>query len=141
VIAIAVHCGQWVAGVPVDRGSLWIASKEDIAVIVLLYLLQAVIGIGSLVCLVLVLVKMFQNGQTALGIVCIVLAFCGIGVLIAFVYGWIKSTEWDLKKVMLAWTVCLVLGLIVSFITMGMGMSAAMDQMQQAPDLNIDLGN
>jgi hypothetical protein len=47
-------------------------------------LLQVVGGITSLVCFVMVLVKMFQNGKTGLGIACIVLVFCcGIGGLIA----------------------------------------------------------
>ena len=38
--------------------------------------LLAILGIGSLVCFILVLIKMFQQGQTGLGIACIVLAFC-----------------------------------------------------------------
>jgi hypothetical protein len=53
-------------------------------------------GLGSLVCFILVLVQMFQRGQTTLGIVCIVLVFCGIGGLIAFIYGWMKHREWGI---------------------------------------------
>ena len=73
-------------------------------------ILSSAAGIGSLICFILVLVKMFQNGQTVLGIVCIVC--CGIGGLIAFVYGWIKSGEWGIQKVMLIWTVCIILQII-----------------------------
>ncbi len=76
------------------------------AVLEILFLLVAIAcGIGGLVCFILVVVQMFKNEETTLGIVCIILAFCtGIGYLIAFVYGWIKATEWDLKKVMMAWS-------------------------------------
>jgi hypothetical protein len=42
--------------------------------------LQVLVGLASLVCFILVLIKMFQNGQTTLGVVCIVLVLCvGIG--------------------------------------------------------------
>jgi hypothetical protein len=70
-------------------------------------------GIISLVCFILVLVKMFQAGQTGLGILCIVLVFCcGIGGLIAFIYGWVKAKDWNITNVMIAWTVGVILGLV-----------------------------
>jgi hypothetical protein len=76
-------------------------------------ILSGIGGLGALICFILVLVKMFQNGATGLAIACIVLAFCcGIGALIAFIYGWIKSGEWNLRNVMLVWTVCIVLSVI-----------------------------
>ena len=72
-----------------------------------------VAGVGSLVCFILVLVKMFQNGQTGLGIVCIVLTFCcGIGPLIAFIYGWVKAGEWRITNLMTIWTVFFVLSIL-----------------------------
>jgi hypothetical protein len=76
-------------------------------------ILSAVAGIGSLVCFILVLVQMFNRGQTTLGIVCIVLLFCcGIGGLVAFVYGWMKHREWGITNVMIAWSCFWVLGII-----------------------------
>jgi len=84
---------------------------------VLLQLISVVCGVGSLVCFIMVLIKMFQNNQTGLGIACIVLVFvCGIGALIAFIYGWMKSAEWDIKNVMLAWTGCIVVGILVNIL-------------------------
>ncbi|HVS36441.1 MAG TPA: hypothetical protein VMS17_12820 [Gemmataceae bacterium] len=75
--------------------------------------LESVAGVASLVCFILVLVQMFQRGQTGLAVACIVLVFCGgIGALIAFIYGWVKSREWGLNNVMLIWTVCIVIGLV-----------------------------
>jgi len=91
---------------------------------VLFLLLAGVCGIGSLVCFIMVLVKMFQNDQSTLGIVCIVLALCtGIGALIAFVVGWMNARAWNIQQVMLAWTGCIVGGFIlwlVGFVIMAM---------------------
>lgn len=79
-----------------------------------LSLLGLVVGIGSLVCWVMVLIQMFKRGQTGLAIASIVLILCGIGPLIAFIYGWIKSKEWDIMNLMLAWTGCIVVGVILN---------------------------
>jgi hypothetical protein len=87
-------------------------------IIVLLFGLAALaISICSLVCFVMVLIQMFNRGEQTMGIVCIVLAFCsGIGTLIAFVYGWIKASEWGLKKVMLAWTGCMAASFLLAIV-------------------------
>jgi hypothetical protein len=74
--------------------------------------LAAIGGLGSLVCFIMVLVQMFQRGQSTLGIVCAVLALCGIGILIAFIYGWIKHREWGITNIMYAWTACIVLVIV-----------------------------
>jgi hypothetical protein len=72
---------------------------------------QLVLAIASLVCLVLVIKDMFAEGKTGLGISCIVLTFvCGIGSLIAFVWGWMNTGG----KVMIAWTGLWIAGLIAS---------------------------
>jgi hypothetical protein len=66
-------------------------------------------GLGSLICLILVIIKMFQNGSTGLGILTIILSFCGVGVLIGFIVGWVKSGQWNIRNLMLVWTACIVL--------------------------------
>mgnify|MGYP001818937261 CR=1 FL=1 len=63
-------------------------------------------GIGSLVCLIMVLVKAFQNKNMAVGIIGI---FCGI---VAFVWGWMNTPKIVPKNVMLAWTICIILMII-----------------------------
>jgi hypothetical protein len=65
-------------------------------------ILMIVFGVGSLICWIIMLVKLFQAGYTVPGILGI---FCG---LVAFVYGWMKSDELDARPVMLAWTGCFV---------------------------------
>jgi hypothetical protein len=78
--------------------------------------IQSVLGVIQLVCFILVIVKMFQNGKTGLAIVCIVTSCFCIGGLITFIYGWMKSKEWNLMPIMLTWTGAFVLGIIMNFI-------------------------
>src|SRR5215831_2538164 len=90
----------------------------------LLMALQAIVGIASLVCFIMVVIKMFQQGQTGLGIACIVLVFCiGIGALIAFIVGWINAQKWGIKNIMLAWTACVILGIILNIAGYAAGVS------------------
>ena len=73
--------------------------------------IQLVLALPSLVCLIIVIVNMFQNGKTGLGITTVVLTLlCGIGSLIAFIWGWMNIGG----KVMIAWTVLTVAGIIAS---------------------------
>lgn len=90
-------------------------------VILLLQVVGGVFGLIGLVCFVLVVVKMFQNGQTGLGIASIVLLpCCGIGYLLALIMGWVKSSEWNIKTLMLVWTGAFLVNFVLS------GMAAAM---------------
>ena len=73
--------------------------------------IQLVLALPSLVCLIIVIVNMFQNGKTGLGNATIILTFlCGIGSLIAFILGWMNVGG----KVMIAWTILTVAGIIAS---------------------------
>lgn len=74
---------------------------------------SAVAVIGSLICFILVIVHLFKTEQTGLGIVCIVLVFCGIGGLVAFVKGWMDG----LGTVMWVWTACIVVGFVVGLLS------------------------
>ncbi len=80
-------------------------------------ILSGVGGLISLVCFILVVVKMFQNGQTGVGIASIVLLLCCIGGLVAFVFGWMKANEWGIKNVMLAWTGGIGLSILGNILT------------------------
>ncbi len=89
--------------------------------LVIIYTLQTLLGIGSLVCFILVLVKMFQDNQTALAIVCIVLTCCGIGPLVALVFGWINADKWNIKNIMMIWTGLFIGGIILGIIGLATG--------------------
>lgn len=66
------------------------------------------IGLVSLVCWILVLIKVFQSGNTLMG----VLSICP---LVCFIYGWVKVNELKARQIMLIWTGCVVLNLILQF--------------------------
>jgi hypothetical protein len=74
--------------------------------------LAGLCGLGQLIAMILVIVKMFQMNQTGLGVACILLSFCGFGPIIAFIVGWIHANDWGLKKTMLGWTGLIVAGMV-----------------------------
>jgi hypothetical protein len=61
-----------------------------------------VFGLGSLVCWIIMVVKIIQAGYTLQGVLGII---CG---LVAFIYGWMKADELGAKNIMLAWTGCII---------------------------------
>jgi hypothetical protein len=69
-------------------------------------ILSIVGGIGSLVCWIIVLIRMFKTAGVLQGIIGIICA------LWAFIWGWINSGAQNLRNVMLAWTGCIVLSVI-----------------------------
>jgi hypothetical protein len=79
----------------------------------LLASLGGIAGLVSLVCFIMVLIKMFQNGQTGLAIACIVLLFCiGIGAIIALVVGWQNADRWRIRNIMMIWTICFAVSIL-----------------------------
>ena len=77
-------------------------------------LLQVGLCVTSLVCLVMVIADMFSQGSSGLGIASAVLTLvCGIGSLIAFVWGWTSASN---RKVMLIWTAAIVGNIIMTAI-------------------------
>lgn len=72
------------------------------------------LGIIGLVLGIMVVVKMCQNGQQGLGIAAGVLMFCtGIGHLIALIFGWMKAKEWNIKNLMLGYTLCMIGSVVI----------------------------
>jgi hypothetical protein len=59
---------------------------------------------------------MFQNDATGVAIASLLLLLCGIGALIAFIYGWIKAAEWNISNVMLIWTGCFIGGIVLALV-------------------------
>ncbi|MBC8350772.1 MAG: hypothetical protein H8E66_02215 [Planctomycetes bacterium] len=97
-----------------------------LAIIGILYFLIVVCGIASLVFFIMVVIQMFKRDETNMGIICIVLAFCtGVGPLVAFVYGWIKATEWDIKKIMTYWSAAIAAQLVLVVLVMVCAFAAA----------------
>lgn len=104
----------------------------------ILLLLSIAVGIASFVCFVLVVIEMFKRNETGIGIATIVLSVCtGLGPLLAFIYGWVKSSEWGLKKVMLAWTVLFVANIFLVVRYIVFFVAAAAPQIQQQMEQNM----
>ena len=77
--------------------------------------LQGLVGLGSLICFILVIVSFFQKGEQKLGIICLVLILaCGLGGLVAFVTGWMNASKLGIQQIMMAWTGCVVLGMLLA---------------------------
>lgn len=70
--------------------------------------LGSLCGLAAFICFVIVLVKMFQNGQSTMAIVSIITACCGIGHIIALVIGWQNADSWAIRNLMMVYTVCFV---------------------------------
>ncbi len=79
--------------------------------------LQSICGLVIFVCYVIVIVKMFQNGKGGLAILTLLLGcLCGIGGIIAFVYGWLRRNEWNLTPVMIVWTIAIILMIVANIV-------------------------
>jgi hypothetical protein len=91
----------------------------------LMSLLGYAAGIGGLVCYILVIIEMFKRQQTSTAVLCLVLLLvCGLGGLIAFVYGWINAKNWGIQNIMMAWTGCFAVSVICNGISIAMGAAA-----------------
>jgi hypothetical protein len=71
-------------------------------------ILSGIVAIVNLVLAIMVLIKLFQNegaGKGILGIICL---------LYTFIWGWMKHKELALTKVMIGWTACIIVQMILS---------------------------
>jgi hypothetical protein len=71
-------------------------------------ILSAIVGIAVFVLFIMVLIKLFQNEGTGKGILGLICA------LYTFVWGWMKHKELNITKVMIAWSVLIVISMILS---------------------------
>ena len=67
------------------------------------------VGLGSLVCWILVLIKLFQKEGVGLGILGII---CG---LYTFIWGWINHKAQKITNIMLIWSVLFIIAMILNF--------------------------
>jgi hypothetical protein len=101
--------------------------------LILLQIIGGICGLIALVCYILVIVQMFQHGKTGLGIACLLLLLlCGVGGLVAFIYGWVNANEWGIKNIMLLWTACIIVSLLRNVVFLATG-GVAMPGMPTLP--------
>ena len=103
-------------------------AAPDIAVNPLVAGLFGICALGLLVTWVMVVVQAFKKGKgPLLGILSLI--FCTLGGLII---GWIKAKEWGIQKLMLIYTILMVLYMVLYFAALGPVISAAMAAGAQA---------
>ena len=81
----------------------------------ILSLLLMACGIASLICLILVLIKLFPAEGPVKGVLGII---CGI---YTFIWGWQNVNRFNLRQIMQIWTAVIIAYFILFFLTMFMG--------------------
>lgn len=76
----------------------------------MLPILAMLVGLGSLICFIIVLIKQFQNAGVVHGIIGIIT--CGIWTLI---WGWMNADKLGIKNIMLIWTALILISLVLNF--------------------------
>ncbi len=76
----------------------------------LLGILALVVGIANLVLLIMVLIKLFQEKGALHGILGIICS------LYTFIWGWMNADRLNIKNIMLYWSGCIVLSIILNVI-------------------------
>ena len=79
-------------------------------------ILAIIVGIANLVFFIMVLIKLFQEKGVLHGILGIICS------LYTFIWGWIHADRLAIKNIMIYWSACIVLSIILN------GASAAMQQ-------------
>lgn len=85
-----------------------------------MFILLILIELAIFVCFIMVLIKQFQNAGPLHGIIGIIT--CTIW---TFIWGWMNATKLNLRNLMLAWTVLIVICIVVQF-AFGISMMPAM---------------
>ena len=76
----------------------------------MLGILAMLVGIGCLICFIIVLIKLFQNEGALKGILGII---CG---LYTFIWGWMNSERLGIRNIMMIWTLLLIVQLVLNFV-------------------------
>ena len=68
------------------------------------------VGIGCLICFIIVLIKLFQNEGALKGILGLI---CG---LYTFIWGWMNSDRLGIRNIMMIWTLLIIIQLVLNFV-------------------------
>ena len=82
----------------------------------MLGILAMLVGLGCLVCFIIVLIKLFQNEGALKGILGLICS------LYTFIWGWMNASRFNIRNLMLIWTLLIVLGIICNVLGGGMAM-------------------
>lgn len=83
----------------------------------MLSLLAMLMSLGALICLIIVVVKMFQTAGVLQGILGLI---CGLW---AFIWGWMNAGKLGIKNLMMIWTLLLILCIVLNVASGGFNYS------------------
>ena len=66
------------------------------------------LGLGCLICFIMVLIKLFQDKGILHGILGLICS------LYTFIWGWMNATRLGIKNIMIIWTLLILLSLVVN---------------------------
>lgn len=75
-----------------------------------MFILLILIELAIFVCFIMVLIKQFQNAGAVHGIIGIIT--CTIW---TFIWGWMNATKLNIRNLMLAWTVLILICIVIQF--------------------------
>ena len=75
-----------------------------------MFFLMVLVQLAIFVCFILVLIKQFQNAGPIHGIIGIIT--CTIW---TFIWGWMNATNFNIKNIMLIWSLLIVICLVIQF--------------------------
>ncbi len=81
---------------------------------ILFSLLLIAVSVGNLVCLIIVLTKLFPAEGALKGILGII---CGI---YTFIWGWMNADQQNIRKIMQIWTLCFIASIVLQVLTVVM---------------------
>ena len=76
----------------------------------MLGILGAVIWLGSIICFIMVLIKLFQEKGPLHGILGLI---CG---LYTFIWGWMNADRLGIKNIMMIWSLLILINIILGFV-------------------------
>jgi hypothetical protein len=82
-------------------------------VFVVLQTASLAVGCLGLYCFIRVFLAMREHGEPTLAMFCLVTLLLGVGGAIAFVYGIIKSRDWEIAPTMMLWGTCVAVNLVL----------------------------
>jgi hypothetical protein len=65
------------------------------------------VSLGSIICFIIVLIKLFQNEGALKGILGLI---CG---LYTFIWGWMNASKLNIKNIMMIWTLLIIVSIIL----------------------------
>ena len=77
-------------------------------------ILAVIFGLVNLACLIIVLIKLFQEKGALHGILGLI---CG---LYTFIWGWMNVDRLNIRNIMIVWSVCIVVAIILNVISSSM---------------------